>query len=983
MTMGTVEPTVVVIDSSGELTTPNISSKRSISPSQASPSPRPMEFINPLEKIEQLLTCPICLDRYKHPKLLPCHHSFCLPCLESYADSVHRNLKCPECRAEHPIPYDGVKSFQTNYTLTGFLDIHLEATDENAEQLEAYIQRYNLERCKVCDEKAELELCHHCDRKACKDCRTSHMEMVKRDLGRLLNQVRRLSNRVKEASESLTKGVDLITLNAETAKTEVKEYFHRYHNELKRREESFIQEIDIFLQNESRLMRTLRDVLSVESNNLTDACTWVDGVLSGAQEAKDDEIFRIKNVFTDGLEYLRNFQPDSEDFFSKKIRFTAGDDANKLPAAIANFGELTVALPQFAGRYLPLEQQYLPRPIRMGLESDSYRTSRRTEQEDRASRYRNDEDAGIGRYRRRHQLEDEAWSRLRVGNEEGRSSPSNVESIRQAHEQRVKQRHSLCIVSSSDNEDETIPQSSSGITSSATTADLGRKTGTQKFRNHCRAASSKKLTISADAATIASSENSETNDSSIETSSTPPSQPIPISYFPGENNCSSLSNNPYARFLRSESFPDLGESYLRTSAVTTASFNHPLTDVNTNPIQAAATELSLGIQEFLNLDNSTITRYCAPPARQDSSGDAPSSTSNNDSDQGSKNEKGTEQRRNRFRRRSSIVPDREISREASSSCLLSRTSSFISTPFNDYESKHKPKLMIGRRGEAEGEMTWPRGVAQLPGGEFAVCDSSNHRIQIFDLSGKLLRVFGKYGTEEGELDSCAGIAYNRYRQHLIITDRYNHRVQIFELDGKFVRQFGSYGNTNGKFNNPWGVAVDEMGMIYVADKDNHRIQVFDQNGNYMMKFGSQGIFDQNGNYMMKYGSQGSELGQFNHPLFVAIHRRTQNIFISDSANNRICVFDHDGTPILAFGIEGFHTGQLKLPRGIAVDEQGFVIVADSGNNRVQIFSPDGKFVHGFGNWGVGPGQLKGIEGVAIVDTNIVISDRENHRLQIF
>ncbi|VDD90341.1 unnamed protein product [Enterobius vermicularis] len=29
------------------------------------PSSRPPEFENPLEKIEQLLTCPICLDRYK------------------------------------------------------------------------------------------------------------------------------------------------------------------------------------------------------------------------------------------------------------------------------------------------------------------------------------------------------------------------------------------------------------------------------------------------------------------------------------------------------------------------------------------------------------------------------------------------------------------------------------------------------------------------------------------------------------------------------------------------------------------------------------------------------------------------------------------------------------------------------------------------------------------------------------------------------
>lgn len=99
--------------------------------------------------------------------------------------------------------------------------------------------------------------------------------------------------------------------------------------------------------------------------------------------------------------------------------------------------------------------------------------------------------------------------------------------------------------------------------------------------------------------------------------------------------------------------------------------------------------------------------------------------------------------------------------------------------------------------------------------------------------------------------------------------------------------------------------MDEFGLIYVVDKDNHRIQVFDSNGNYMRKF----------------GSKGGSIGQFNHPLYIAIHRRTQNIFISDSANHRICVHDHDGVPILNFGIEGFHTGQLKLPRGLALDDQ--------------------------------------------------------------
>ncbi|VDN87393.1 unnamed protein product [Brugia pahangi] len=79
----------------------------------------------------------------KQPKLLPCHHTFCLPCLDNCVDLVHRVLKCPECRAEHPVPYEGVKNFQSNYTLTGFLDIHLQATDDNAAQLEAYIQSSN------------------------------------------------------------------------------------------------------------------------------------------------------------------------------------------------------------------------------------------------------------------------------------------------------------------------------------------------------------------------------------------------------------------------------------------------------------------------------------------------------------------------------------------------------------------------------------------------------------------------------------------------------------------------------------------------------------------------------------------------------------------------------------------------------------------------------------------------------------------------
>ena len=62
----------------------------------------------------------------------------------------------------------------------------------------------------------------------------------------------------------------------------------------------------------------------------------------------------------------------------------------------------------------------------------------------------------------------------------------------------------------------------------------------------------------------------------------------------------------------------------------------------------------------------------------------------------------------------------------------------------------------------------------------------------------------------------------------MVCDSYNHRVQVFELSGKFVTKFGSEGSKRGEFKYPVSTASLSDGRIVVSDKNNHRIQIFDQ-----------------------------------------------------------------------------------------------------------------------------------------------------------
>lgn len=67
-----------------------------------------------------LLECPLCLEQLDvSAKVLPCQHTFCMPCLQKQ-EAAHSQLLCPECRT--PVPARTVEELPANILLVRLLE---------------------------------------------------------------------------------------------------------------------------------------------------------------------------------------------------------------------------------------------------------------------------------------------------------------------------------------------------------------------------------------------------------------------------------------------------------------------------------------------------------------------------------------------------------------------------------------------------------------------------------------------------------------------------------------------------------------------------------------------------------------------------------------------------------------------------------------------------------------------------------------------
>ncbi|XP_064419979.1 RING finger protein nhl-1-like [Latimeria chalumnae] len=239
------------------------------------------------QQIEQLLTCPICLDRYQRPKVLPCQHTFCLePCLERLASNTTKQLKCPECRAVHRIPEGGIQCFPNNRTILSFLEIPLEQISEVATR--------DFLPCQTCGSKEELFNCSHCQKSICNQCKHLHLEQLRMDLKRMIIRLRRAVLKISCTKETLDQKSASLRQNSVAVRSEISRSIEQCISRLREREKVLLSEVESIVQAQLRSLRVRQENMEIELASIFSQFDGVENRLDN-KAASISEVIELLN----------------------------------------------------------------------------------------------------------------------------------------------------------------------------------------------------------------------------------------------------------------------------------------------------------------------------------------------------------------------------------------------------------------------------------------------------------------------------------------------------------------------------------------------------------------------------------------------------------------------------------------------------------------------------------------------------------------
>lgn len=305
---------------------------------------------------------------------------------------------------------------------------------------------------------------------------------------------------------------------------------------------------------------------------------------------------------------------------------------------------------------------------------------------------------------------------------------------------------------------------------------------------------------------------------------------------------------------------------------------------------------------------------------------------------------------------------------------------------------------FGAAGTAPGRYLNPRGIAADGAGGLFIAEAKGRRVQHVTERGEPISASTSAGLNE---PACAFVR----GAQVGICDTFANRIVMYrESGGQLVADsvIGGTGPAISGFNEPFAAAFDPSGGLFVSDMFNHRVVSLGADLEPKLAFGT-------------FGSSG---GRFQFPRGMAFTPDGETLVVTDSENNRLCLFSSNGTllrtirpsgtsfsfphqtvpapdgtfwvadtnhnRVVHISSNGAVLGQfgVSTPRGLAMDASGSIYVSIAGASRIERYSPNGTLLATLATPGSGNRQVRQPWNLQIARDRLFIADGLNNRVLV-
>lgn len=324
-----------------------------------------------LKKFEEHVQCVICLETYKDPKVLQCHHVFCSSCLSKIfinkqnSQQLLQFLDCPTCRKQTPLLSGNVEQLQSAFHMSSLLDIQnefskVEDLSISLEQTESdHPKAVKLSVSAVCfcsdHEGEEVKLyCESCAVTICFLCAISGGSHVSHQYITLSEAYKKYEKFFETSLESLDSRLKSITNlvsqvdvdcngvreREATLKKDIGEKFQELHDILNARQTELVDNLQEVVQRKLKMLSAHRDELEIIQAKVS---RCVDVIRENVATKNEGKLLKMKADISKQAEEISNpLQPTSQKFGIRtgELVFKPSSD---FYVACQKFGEVDIA----------------------------------------------------------------------------------------------------------------------------------------------------------------------------------------------------------------------------------------------------------------------------------------------------------------------------------------------------------------------------------------------------------------------------------------------------------------------------------------------------------------------------------------------------------------------------------------------------------------------------------------------------------------